>query len=276
MSASLPGIPIWVRPVRLAAGLLMFGYLVTHFANHALGLVGLEAMEAVRIYFLKLWRNPVLETALLASLIVHYLLGLWLIYMRKTLRMPAWEAVQILFGLAIPPLLAYHAIGTRYANLMFDSDDLYARVVLNIWVSDPWAGARQFTLLALAWTHGCIGLHYWLRIRPWYEKRFALILSAFILLPVLGALGVTQAGREISGLIARDPGYPKRLLAATRFPTPEQRRHVAAVRDGVIHVTWALLALTLAARLVRAQLLRRRTVRIRYLDSGDVPVPLSR
>jgi adenylate cyclase len=264
----------WIRPVRLACGLILFAYLFTHFSNHALGLVSLETMEAARLWFLKLWRNPVGETALFGALFIHYLLGLWLIYARKTLRMPAWEATQILLGLVIPPLLAYHAIGTRYTNAVFGTEDLYARIVYNQWVGDPWAGVRQFTFVVLAWTHGCIGLHYWLRIRPWYARRFPVLLSALVLVPVLALLGVTQAGREITAL-ARDPGYIKQLNAKTRAPNAEQRKHVVEVRDAIFNATWVLLGLTLAARLVRAQFLRRRQiVRIRYRDSGEVAVPL--
>src|SRR5262245_52174193 len=104
MTAERPG-RAWVRPLRLWCGLILFAYLLTHFANHALGLVSLRAMEAGRIWFLALWRNPVGETALFGALLVHWLLALWLLYRRRTLRMPGWEALQILLGLAVPPLL---------------------------------------------------------------------------------------------------------------------------------------------------------------------------
>ena len=35
----------WVRPVRLWCGLILFAYLTTHFANHAVGLVSLAAIN---------------------------------------------------------------------------------------------------------------------------------------------------------------------------------------------------------------------------------------
>jgi hypothetical protein len=65
--------------------------------------------------------------------------GLWLIYRRRTLRMPAWEAVQIVFGLCVPPLLAYHLVGTRVANAMYGTLDLYTRTLLGYFVTDYWA-----------------------------------------------------------------------------------------------------------------------------------------
>jgi len=264
----------WIRPLRLGCGFILLAYLLTHFGNHALGLVSLSAMEAGRIWFLALWRNPVGETALLGALLVHWFLGLWLIYKRRTLRMPAWEATQILFGLAIPPLLAYHVVGTRVANAMFGAEDLYTRVILNLWVTDTEAGLRQAVLFTLAWTHGCIGLHFWLRFRPWYGKVFPYLLTFFVLVPVLASLGVAEAGREVSAL-AREPGFAKRLLAETRAPSPVQRAMLVQIRDG-LHITfWALLALTLMARVARELLSwRHATIRIHYLDGRQVRVPL--
>lgn len=262
----------WVRPVRLWCGLILFAYLVTHFSNHALGLVSLRAMEAGRLWFLALWRNPVGETALFGALLVHWWLGLWLIYRRRTLRMPAWEATQILFGLAVPPLLAYHVVGTRLANALFGSEDLYVRIVLNIWVQDPWAGGRQLALFCIAWTHGCIGLHFWLRFRSWYARAFPVLLTCFVLLPVLAFLGVAMAAREVV-LLAQDPGFVKQLLADTRAPQGAQRALLVQMRDAIFWTTWALLALTLAARVARDRL-RGSTVRIRYLDGQEIQIPI--
>ena len=139
----------WVRPVRLWCGLILLAYITTHFANHAIGLVSLAATEKVRIWFLALWRNPVAETALFGALLVHWLLGLWLIYRRRTVRMPPWEMMQIAFGLAVPPLLAYHLSATRIANALYGTNDIYERVLFNIWVQDPWAGARQAALFCV-------------------------------------------------------------------------------------------------------------------------------
>src|SRR4029079_19406066 len=211
----------WVRPVRLWGGLILFSYLVTHFSNHALGLVSLNAMEQARIWFLALWRNPLSETALFGALLAHWLLGLWLLYRRRTLRMPAWEAIQIVFGLAVPPLLAYHLAGTRLPNAMFDTTDLYSRTILNL-VQDPWASGRTSALFLIAWVHGCIGLHFWLRLRSWYARMFPLVLMGFVLLPVLASLGIAMAGREVAAL-AQEPGFAKRLLAETRSPQGAQR-----------------------------------------------------
>ena len=264
----------WVRPVRLSCGLLLLAYLLTHFSNHALGLVSLRAMETGRIWFLAMWRNPTGESALLGALLAHWLLGLWLIYQRRTLRMPVWEATQIIFGLTVPPLLAYHVVATRAANAMYGSEDLYTRVILNLWVQNPSAGILQAALFAIAWSHGCIGLHYWLRFRPWYRHVFPFLLTFFVLMPVLASLGIAEAAREVSAL-AREPGFVPHLMAQTRAPSAGQRATLVQLRDGLFTMVWALLAVTLVGRVVREQLpWGRSTIRIHYPDGREVRVPI--
>jgi adenylate cyclase len=264
----------WIRPLRLWCGLILFTYLVTHFSNHALGLISLGAMEAGRLWFLALWRNPVGETALFGALLAHWLLGLWLIYRRRTLRMPAWEATQIVLGLAVPPLLAYHFVVTRLANAMFGTEDLYTRVVLGLWLLDPWAGFRQSVLLAVAWAHGCVGLHFWLRLRPGYRRAFPFLLCGFVLLPVLALLGFAEAGREAAAL-AREPGFAQRLMVQTRNPSENQRATLVRMRDGLSTTVWVLLAVTLLSRSVRDYVSRRRgMVRLSYPDGRAVAVPV--
>src|SRR5579871_4156380 len=102
-----------IRRLRLATGLVLFAYIATHLANHALGLVSLAAMDAGREWFLWLWRNPVGTAALYGSLLVHFGLALWALYLRRSLRMPVLEALQLALGLSILPLLTIHAVGTR-------------------------------------------------------------------------------------------------------------------------------------------------------------------
>ena len=231
-------------------------------------------MEAGRLWFLALWRNPIGETALFGALLAHWLLGLWLLYRRRTLRMPVWEATQIVFGLSVPPMLVYHIVGTRLANAMFGTEDLYTRVVFNLWVLDPWALFRQTSLLVVAWSHGCIGLHFWLRLRPWYRRLFPVLLSAYVLVPVLAFLGIAEAGREVTAL-AREPGFAQRLTVQTRNPSPGQRAKLLRVREALVNTVWGLLAATFVARAGREYVSRRRaTIRVSYPRGRSVSVPL--
>src|SRR5215212_5476227 len=105
--------PVRLREVRLASGLVLGAFLLTHFSNHALGLVSLETMETGRRCFNLLWRNPAGTLLLYGSLLLHFLLALQALYRRRTLRMPVREAVQLTLGLALPLLLIPHVTGTR-------------------------------------------------------------------------------------------------------------------------------------------------------------------
>src|ERR1051325_7707420 len=119
-----------VRDVRIASGWVLFGYIATHLANHALGLFGLQAMEEGRAVFLALWRSPPGAAALYGSLAVHLGLALWALYGRRHLRMPPAAAAQLGLGLAIPVLLASHVIGTHFASGVYGVTDSYTRMLI--------------------------------------------------------------------------------------------------------------------------------------------------
>jgi adenylate cyclase len=273
MAGERPG-RAWMRPLRLGCGLVLYSYLVTHFTNHALGLISLDAMASGREWFLALWRNPLGSVVLYGALIVHWLLGLWLIYRRRTLRMPLWEASQIVLGLAVPPLLAAHVVGTRLAYTLYGTDDPYTRVLLAFWVVNPWAAFRQSVLLLIAWAHGCIGLHFWLRLRPWYRRSFPVILSAWVLVPLLAWLGFAEAGRDVAAL-ARQPGFVQRLMVESRAPSAQAQARLQEIQALLARTTWILLAATLLARGGREYLSRRRsTIKVSYPDGQHAQVPL--
>src|SRR2546426_1125915 len=95
---------LFVRRLRLGAAFVLLTYVCLHFVNHALGIVSLDAMAAGRWWFLALWRSAPGTLALYGAIAVHGLLALWLLYERRTLRMPLWEAAQYGLGLALPAL----------------------------------------------------------------------------------------------------------------------------------------------------------------------------
>jgi adenylate cyclase len=263
--------PSSLRQIRLGAGLVLFAFIATHLLNHALGLVSLAAMEEGRRWFLRLWRNPVGTTALYGAVLTHGLLALWFLYERRTLRMPAWQATQAALGLCLPVLLVGHVLGTRVAHVMFEAQDSYTRVVLGLWYLAPGVGARQAIAVAVAWIHGCMGLHFWLRFRPWYPRAAIVLFSGALLLPVLALLGFAEAGREVTRLTAT-PGWIDATLLLNHSPGPAERATLATLQRACLHAYAGALALTLLARGVRAALARRRTIRISYPDGRSVPV----
>ena len=263
-----------LRQVRLATGLVLFAYLVTHFLNHALGIISLQAMEAGRLVFLAVWRNGVGTTVLYLSLLAHMALALWALYRRRNLaRMPLWEMAQLLLGLAILPLLVQHVLGTRGAFEYFQTDDNYAYVELVFWVYAPEVGLKQAAVLLVAWLHVCIGLYFWLRLKPWFGRAVPYLYAAALLLPAAALMGFVVAGKEVV-VLADDPDWMEAAELAIRFASPEDVAWLKWVEDVTIVSFAVLVGLTLVARLVRRQIERRRgIVRIGYPGGQVVEVP---
>src|SRR4249920_754904 len=101
------------RRLRLATGLIVACFVVGHFLNHALGVVSIDAMDRLRALLAAWWRSPAGTALLYGALLTHFALALISLYRRTTLRMPFWEATQLVLGLAVPPLLIAHIVGTR-------------------------------------------------------------------------------------------------------------------------------------------------------------------
>jgi adenylate cyclase len=261
-----------VRQIRLWTGLVLFTYLTTHFLNHALGLVSLEAMAAGQEWFVLAWRSLPGTVALYGSFGIHNLLALWALYRRRTLRMPAWEASQLTLGLLVPPLLVWHVVGTRLAHELAGTQTTYTFVVLALWQLNPIAGLRQVVVLAVAWIHGCTGLHFWLRLRPWYPRVARTIYSGFLLLPVLALLGFATAGQEV-GRRAREPGFVQTVIREARLPSPEQRAVLERVARAIFWGDLGAIALVLGARAVREHIRRRQGLRVAYPGGREVLVP---
>ena len=78
-------------------------------------------------------------------------------------------------------------------------------------VQSPWHGVLQMVTLVVAWGHAMIGLHFWLRVRPWYARVQPAALVVAVLVPVLALLGTIEAGRQVAALAA-DPAWSARGL----------------------------------------------------------------
>ncbi len=259
------------RRARLATGLVLFAFLFTHFLNHSLGLVSLDAAEAGLAWFRALWVNVPGLALLFGALAIHLGLALWSLWRRRSLRLHRWEAVQLLVGLAVPPLLALHVLGTQVAEWRFGVEPSYAYVLAAIWAGDGWVTLRQVATLLLAWLHGCIGLHFWLRLKPWYAGWAPWLFAGALLLPTLALLGFVFAGREVALLMA-DPAWLQGLAARSNLPAPAAVAEI--YRWDTIFIAGYLLALALVllARGVRDRLNRRRAVAVTYADGRSVEV----
>ena len=262
-----------VRRLRLGAAYVLLLYLTLHFVNHALGLISLEAMAAGRWWFLALWRSGPGTVALYGAITVHGVLALWLLYDRRTLRMPLWEATQYTLGLLLPALLVVHVVSTRIAWWRFGADDPYPRIVLALWMLSPEFGARQALTVVLAWLHACIGVHYWLRFRAWYPRALPWLFAVALLLPTLALLGFVAAGRDLAAL-ARTPGWTAAMLHAANAPGPAEAAQLQAIRRGFLNSYLIALVAVFIARGLRRFLERRRSIRISYPNDRVAAAPV--
>ena len=263
------------RRLRLLTGLILFAYVTTHFINHALGLVSLDAMEAGRYWFLGFWRSSIGTVLLYGSLLVHIGLAFRALYERRTLRMPLWEAAQLALGLCVPPLLMGHVFGTRITWELYGVEDAYSRLSLSLWALTPELGRKQVLTLAVVWSHAMIGLHANVKLRPWYPRAAPWLLAAALLLPVLALLGFVNAGRQAAAL-ARDPAVRAELLWRGRAPlTVAETARLRTLRDLTLTTYSTLLGAVLVARGVRSGVQRRRgRIRVTYPNNRRVSVPV--
>ena len=90
---------------------------------------------------------------------------------RRTLRLQAGELTQVVLGFAVPILLAHHVVATRISEDFFGANIGYYTFILWVYfVRSPEQGVLQMVTLVVAWTHAMFGLHFWLRVRPWYAR----------------------------------------------------------------------------------------------------------
>jgi len=265
---------IGIRRVRLASGLVLFTYVLTHFANHALGNVSLAAMEAGLDYHVRLWHGAAGTLVLYTALTVHASLGLWALYERRHFRWKVTEGIQLAFGLCIPALLAAHLVGQRIALEFFGIEKGYAQALYTYWVTSRGYGALQVVLLVVVWIHGCIGVFFWLRLKRFFRRAAPFLLGAAVLMPSLALLGYYQGGRAVTRLAALAEWRANNLNPG-QIGTPVQRDGLLRIRY-VFLLAWAgAIGLVFVARGLRVAVERRRgVIRLSYPDGRTVSVPL--
>jgi adenylate cyclase len=261
-----------VRLLRLATGLVVACFVIGHFSNHALGVVSIEAMDRMRTVLAAWWRSPPGTVLLYGSLVTHFVLALVSLYRRTTLRMPAWEAAQLALGLAIPPLLIAHIVGTRLTWTLLDHHIDYERVVGTLWSSE-WSAARQSALLLIVWAHLCAGLHYWLRLKQWYQNVQPLAFAVALLLPALALAGFASAGFYLWPSVESVGGMQKYNVDLAGM-TNQDRALMNAWRTGLEWAFWIALAATLLARWLRTRI--GATYRVRHASGRVISAPVGR
>ena len=272
-------LPIWRQPAtfrmtRLYSGLVLFVYISLHLTNLALGNASLAWAETGLLVHKFVWQGLIGTIVLYSAFVIHFALGLYALYERRMVNWTGSELAQLLLGLAVPPLLASHLAGTRIAFAAYGIDKGYAQVLYSFWVASPHLGVVQLTLLTVAWAHGCIGVRFWLRLRPWFARFSGLLLCGAVLLPVLAMLGFLQSGREVVAL-AHDPAWRAVALTPEHVGVLSQNLWLANLRDDFLVFDGGAVLLVLLARWARARLERRGPrFTVTYPDGKRQTVPV--
>jgi len=246
-----------VQKLRLASGLILFTFVLTHLLNHALGIVSIAWMDAAQSVRVAVWRSVPGTVALYGAFTVHIALALYRVARRRTWRMPAWEAAQMALGLLIPLWLINHVVGTRALYSLFGVQDDYVHELTLLW---PGLVQNQTILMLIVWVHGCIGLHFWLRLKRWYPTAAPWLLSGAVAVPLFASWGWISAGRRLALAGERRNNLTAEAVA---WSDPV----IEATKTGYIVVALvALIAVPLTMTLLR----RGRGIRIAYADGRVV------
>ena len=263
---------ISVRQVRLVSGLVLFAYLLSHFLNHALGNVSMEAL-ATGVYFHTLfWQFLPITMLFYAACLVHTALGIWALYERRQFRWKAIEPLQLLLGLSIPVLVIAHIIGVRLGQTLYGHERLYPQVLFLYWIWAPWRIWMMLAVMTVAWVHGCIGLHFWLRMKAFYKRAAPFLLAAAVLIPTLSMLGFYQGGRIV---IDNDSvEWRAENLTQRQVGTRAEAQVLDRVTDYFLFGYFGLIGIALLARGARTINERRRgMINLSYGNGRTVRVP---
>ncbi|HEX4298789.1 MAG TPA: adenylate/guanylate cyclase domain-containing protein, partial [Devosia sp.] len=262
-----------VRQIRFACGLVLYAYLISHFLNHALGNISMEALATGVHYHTLLWQFPPVAAVFYASTLIHSGLGIWALYQRREFHWRAIEPLQLVLGLSIPALIITHIVGVRLGQSLFGHQKLYPQELYSFWVAHPTRIWSMSAVLIIAWIHGSIGLYFWLRMKAFFKRAAPFLLAAAVLVPTLALLGFYQAGREVAAISA-SPQWQAENISPQQVGTPAQQQTLDDITNDLLNGYLALIVLVLLAKGLRALNERRvGMISLSYGNGRNVRVP---
>jgi adenylate cyclase len=263
---------ISLRQIRLVCGVVLFAYLVSHFLNHALGNISMEALATGVYYHTALWQFPPVAIAFYTAALVHAGLGIYALYERREFRWKAIEPLQLVLGLSIPALVITHIAGVRLGHTLFGHEKLYPQVIFAYWIVWPLKMWLMFAVMIIAWVHGCIGLYFWLRMKAFYKRAAPFLLAAAVLIPTLAVLGLYQGGRNVVDSDSDD--WRTENLSPRQVGTSAEQTILTKIEDVFLIGYLGLVGLVLLARAGRAIAERRGgMINLSYGNGRIVRVP---
>src|SRR5262249_2739726 len=141
------------------------------------------------------------------------------------------------------------------------------------WVAHPFKAWQMSAVLVVAWVHGCIGLHFWLRMKAFYKRLAPFLLAAAGLVPTLALPGIYQGGRTVIS-DAEDPDWRIRNLSRQHVGTAAEQTTLDTITDGFLTGYLVLLGLVVLARGLRVLHERRGgMIALSYGNGRTVRVP---
>src|SRR5438552_5037812 len=261
------------RQVRLVCGVILFAYVVSHFLNHALGNISVDAMQIGVYYHTSFWQFLPVAIIFYTAALTHMGLGVYALYQRRQFRWRTVEPLQLVLGLSIPALVMAHVIGVRLAQTLYGHQKLYPQELYLFFVASPGRIWTMTILLLIAWVHGCIGIYFWLRLKPFFTRAAPYLLAAAVLIPTLSLLGVYQGGRSVE-IEADDGEWRTHNLTRRQVGTVAEATTLERITGGLTAGYLGLLALALLARGARALRERRGgMIALSYGNGKTVRVP---
>ncbi|WP_271587772.1 adenylate/guanylate cyclase domain-containing protein [Bradyrhizobium sp. CCBAU 53415] len=262
-----------VRQVRLICGVILFAYVVSHFLNHALGNVSVDAMEVGVYYHTLFWQFLPVAIVFYTAALTHMGLGIYALYQRRQFRWRTIEPLQLVLGLSIPALVMGHVIGVRLGYTLYDHQKLYPQELYLFFVAAPGRLWQMTILLLIAWVHGCIGIFFWLRLKPFFTRAAPYLLAAAVLIPTLALLGIYQGGRSVA-IESGDGEWRTHNLTRRQVGTVAEGNTLDRIAGGLTVGYFGLLGLVLVARGARALRERRGgMIALSYGNGKTVRVP---
>ncbi|UFW48372.1 MULTISPECIES: adenylate/guanylate cyclase domain-containing protein [Bradyrhizobium] len=260
-----------VRQVRLVCGIILFAYVISHFLNHALGNISVDAMEVGVYYHTAFWQFLPVAIVFYGAALTHMGLGVYALYQRRQFRWKTIEPLQLVLGLSIPALVMAHVIGVRLGQTLYGHQKLYPQELYLFFSSNRiWT---MTILLTIAWIHGCIGIYFWLRLKPFFTRAAPYLLAAAVLIPTLSLLGVYQGGRSVM-FDADDGEWRTHNLTRRQLGSTAEAATLDRITNTLTIGYVGLLGLVLAARGVRALRERRGgMIALSYGNGKTVRVP---
>jgi len=255
--------------LRIGSAIVLAVYVAQHLINHGFGIVSIDAAEAYRKTVGAVFQTLPGLILLYGSLLFHITIALRSLYRRSSLRMPRWQALQLLLGLSIPPLLVGHAVANRGFALLGEVDPNYFYVVTSISLK-PVFLVKLVILIAVLWIHLLIGLHFWLRMRAGYRRYLAYNYALAVLVPTLAYVGIYRMLREASVWLDNNDRLDQ-IYAANLAMT----QHDVDLLRGLEAQSWVFMVMLITLVLLARQLRRWRearggSYRISHPENGEI------